>query len=64
MHDSVRQLVEYRRALVRIFVCKISLRIEYTIEDSRVLRSKISLRNYVCCGFIDSSFLHVIGDCV
>ena len=39
------------------------IHVEYKIEDSGVLSSKLSLGNYLC-GFIDSSLLHVIGDCV
>ena len=37
---------------------------EYTIEHSGALSSKLSLKNYFCCGLIDSSLLHVIGDCL
>ena len=47
-----------------LYVIVSCIHVEYTIEDSGVLRNKLSPRNYMCCGLIDSSLLHVIGNCV
>ena len=48
-----------------IFVCNyFMIHAEYTIEDSGVFSCKLSLGNYLCCVWFDSSLLHVIGDCV
>ena len=65
VQDNVRQLAKYKRVLwEKLYVIVSCIHVEYTIEDSGILRKKLSPGNYLCCGLIDSSLLHVIGDCV
>ena len=49
----------------KIFLCNCFLiHAEYRIEDNDIFSNNISLRNYLCCAWFDSSLLHVIDNYV
>ena len=60
VQDSVRQLAEYKRILGEECILIVScIRAEYKIEYSGFLSNMLSSGNYLCCGLVDSSLLHV-----